>query len=199
MRDLIGEPLNGTWTLSVRDEALGVAGHLVGWNLTLNSQGAVEDFQRGLHIPDPVERDTDNFWINADGRYAVARALQSDSARIWDLAFAKPIRAIPAGQNETLIGVDNSARHLVTATLETVVIWDNGHGRPFGDSASRCRKRDVATHGRWHAFACTTTQRHRHSTGDLVYRRGGVDRVAGHRWLAGNCRPRCVRQPGCGR
>ena len=131
MRDLIGEPLSGTWTLSVRDEALGVAGHLVGWNLTLNSQGAVEDFQRGLHIPDPVERDTDSFWINEDGRYAVARALQSDSARIWDLAFAKPIRAIPAGQNETLIGVDSSARHLVTATLETVIVWDTSTGDRF--------------------------------------------------------------------
>ena len=128
MRDLIGESLNGTWSLSVRDEALGVAGHLVGWNLTLNSQGAVEDFQRGLHIPDPVERDTDNFWISDNGRYAVARALQSDSARIWDLAFAKPVRAIAAAQSETLIGVDNGARRLVTATLETVVVWDTTTG-----------------------------------------------------------------------
>ena len=131
MRDLIGEPLSGTWTLSVRDEALGVAGHLVGWNLTLNSQGAIEDFQRGLHIPDPVERDTDNFWISDDGRYAVARALQSDSARLWDLAFAKPVRAIAAGQNETLIGVDKSARHLLTATLETVIVWDTTTGDRF--------------------------------------------------------------------
>lgn len=128
MRDLIGEQLNGTWTLSVRDEALGVAGHLVGWNLTLNSQGAVEDFQRGLHIPDPVEKDTDNFWISRDGRYAVARALQSDSARVWDLAFAKPIRAIAVGQNETLIGLDKGARRLVTATLETVNMWDTTTG-----------------------------------------------------------------------
>ncbi|MCK5325088.1 MAG: AAA-like domain-containing protein, partial [Woeseiaceae bacterium] len=70
LKELIGEQLNGTWSLSVRDEALGVAGHLVGWNLTLNSQGAVEDFQRGLHIPDPVERDTENFWISEDGRHA---------------------------------------------------------------------------------------------------------------------------------
>jgi WD40 repeat protein len=131
MRDLIGEPLNGTWTLSVRDEALGVAGHLVGWNLTLNSQGAIEDFQRGLQIPDPVERNTDNFWVSEDGRYAVARALQSDSARLWDFAYGKPIRAIAAGQNETLIGVDSSARHLLTATLETVIVWDTATGDRF--------------------------------------------------------------------
>ena len=128
MRDLIGEQLNGTWSLSVRDEALGVAGHLVGWNLTLNSQGAVEDFQRGLHIPDPVEIDTDDFWISGDGRYAVARAMQSDSARVWDLAFAKPVRAIAVSQNEALIGLDNGARRLVTATLETVNVWDTTTG-----------------------------------------------------------------------
>ena len=60
LNDLIGESLSGTWSISVRDEALGVAGQLVGWNLKLNSQGAVEDFQRGLNIPDPVERETDN-------------------------------------------------------------------------------------------------------------------------------------------
>jgi WD40 repeat protein len=128
LKDLIGEQLNGTWSLSVRDEALGVAGHLVGWNLTLNSQGAVEDFQRGLQIPDPLERDTENFWISEDGRHAVARAMQSDSARVWDLAFAKPIRAIALSQNEQLIGVDPSARRLVTATLETVNVWDTTTG-----------------------------------------------------------------------
>jgi len=128
MRDLVGEQLNGTWSLSVRDERLGVAGHLVGWNLTLNSQGAVEDFERGLHIPDPVERDTESFWISEDGRYAVARAMQSDSARVWDLAFAKPVRAISVGQNEALIGLDNGARRLVTATLETVNVWDTTTG-----------------------------------------------------------------------
>jgi len=128
LRDILGEQLNGTWTLSVRDEALGVAGHLVGWNLTLNSQGAVEDFQRGLHIPDPVERDTDNLWISPDGRYAIARSMQSDSARVWNLAFAKPVRAIAVGQNEALVGLDNGARRLVTATLETVNVWDTTTG-----------------------------------------------------------------------
>jgi WD40 repeat protein len=128
LRDLVGEPTNGTWTLSVRDEELGVAGHLVGWNLTLNSQGLVEDFQRGLHIPDPVERETDSIWIGPEGRYAVARALQSDTARIWDLAFAKPIRAVAVSQNEKIIGLDNGARRLVTATVETVNVWDTATG-----------------------------------------------------------------------
>jgi len=128
LRDLVGEPMGGTWSLSVRDEEIGVAGHLVGWNLTLNSQGLVEDFQRGLHIPDPAERDTDNIWIGPEGRYAVARALRSDSARIWDLAFAKPIRGVAVSQNEIIVGLDNGARRLVTATVETVNVWATATG-----------------------------------------------------------------------
>jgi WD40 repeat protein len=128
LQDLVGEAMNGTWSVSVRDEELGVAGHLVGWNLTLNSQVLVEDFQRGLHIPDPLERDTDSIWIGPEGRYAVARALRSDSARIWDLAFAKPIRAVAVSQNEAIVGLDNGARRLVTATVETVNVWDTATG-----------------------------------------------------------------------
>lgn len=125
---LSGEPLRGTWSLSVRDEELGVAGQLVGWNLTLNSQGLVEDFQRGLNITDPVERETDNLWISGDGRYAVARAVQSDSARVWDLAFARPVRAVAVNELEQLIGLSAGARLLLTATQETVNLWDTATG-----------------------------------------------------------------------
>ncbi len=125
---LAGETLSGTWSLSVRDESIGVAGHLVGWNLTLNSQGLVEDFQRGLDIPDPIEVDANSVWIGEGGRYAVARATQSDSARLWDLDFAKPLRAIAVSQNETLIGLDAGARRLVTATLDSVNLWDTTTG-----------------------------------------------------------------------
>ena len=128
LRDLIGESLMGTWSISVRDESLGVAGQLVGWNLKLNSQGAVEDFQRGLNIPDPVERETDDVWFDKTGRYAIARAMQSDSARIWDLAFAEPVRAIAVNENETLIGLDTSARRLVTATQDSINLWDTATG-----------------------------------------------------------------------
>ncbi|MGB5166711.1 MAG: AAA-like domain-containing protein [Woeseiaceae bacterium] len=128
LRDLQGEQINGTWSLSVRDEALGVAGHLVGWNLKLNSQGVVEDFERGLNIPDPIERETDNLWFSKDGRYAIARAMQSDSARIWDLAFAAPVRAVAVGEGEQLIGLDAGARHLLTATQETVNVWNTSTG-----------------------------------------------------------------------
>ena len=128
LRELLGESTNGTWSLSVRDEALGVAGHLVGWNLKLNSQGVVEDFERGLNIPDPVERETDNVWFSDDGRYAVARALQSDSVRVWDLAFGKPIRVVAVGEAERIVGVDAGARRLATATQDTVHLWDLATG-----------------------------------------------------------------------
>jgi WD40 repeat protein len=128
LHDLLGESITGTWSLSVRDEELGVAGQLVGWNLQLNSQGLVEDFQRGLNISDPVERDTDNIWFGRDGRFAVARATQSDSARIWDLAFAKPVRAIAVSELEQVIGLSADARQLVTATQDTVNLWDTATG-----------------------------------------------------------------------
>jgi len=128
LEELKGETLDGTWSISVRDESLGVAGQLVGWNLSLNSQGAVEYFQRGLNIPDPVERETENIWFDPSGRYAIARATQSDSARIWDLAFAEPMRAIAVAENETLIGLDANARRLVTASQDRVNLWDTATG-----------------------------------------------------------------------
>jgi len=128
LRELVGESLSGTWSISVRDESLGVAGQLVGWNLKLNSQGAVEYFQRGLNVPDPVERETDNIWFDPSGRYAIARAMQSDSARLWDLAFAEPVRAISLHESEALIGLDASARRLITATQDRVRIWDTATG-----------------------------------------------------------------------
>jgi len=142
LQELVGESLSGTWSISVRDEGLGVAGQLVGWNLKLNSQGAVEYFQRGLNIPDPVERETDDIWFDSSGRYAVARAMQSDSARLWDLSFAEPVRAIALHESEVLIGLDASARRLVTATQDRVNLWDTSTGDriatlPIGAASNR--------------------------------------------------------------
>ena len=151
LRGLVGEPLTGTWSLSVRDEELGVAGRLVGWNLNLNSQGAVEDFQRGLNISDPQERETDNVWFSGDGRYAVARAMQSDSARIWDLAFATPVRAVAVNEHEQLIGLNRNARLLVTATQDTINLWETASGDrvatlPVGVARADARLTDDGTH-----------------------------------------------------
>jgi len=128
LREFIGEPLAGTWSVSIRDEELGLAGRLVGWNLNLNSQGLVEDFQRGLNISDPVERETNNVWFSDDGRYAVARAMQSDSARVWDLSFAKPVRAVAVNELEQLIGLSAGARLLVTATQDAIHLWNTTTG-----------------------------------------------------------------------
>jgi len=126
---LVGEQLAGTWSVSLRDEQTGIAGYLAGWTLTLNSQALVEDFQRGIGIPDPVERETDRFWTSEDGRYALARATQSDSARLWDLAFARPLATLAITENEALIGVSGAARRLVTATLDAINLWDIATGK----------------------------------------------------------------------
>ncbi|MDH3506481.1 MAG: AAA-like domain-containing protein, partial [Gammaproteobacteria bacterium] len=128
LRELLGEPQTGTWSLSLRDEATGVAGQLVGWNLQLNSQVLVEEFERGLNIPDPLETEADRAWVSADSGYAVAQTTRSDNARIWDLAFAKPVRAIAVSENERLIGLSAGARHLVTATQDTANLWDSATG-----------------------------------------------------------------------
>jgi WD40 repeat protein len=151
LSDLKGESLNGTWSLSVRDEEIGVAGQLVGWNLQLNSQGLVEDFQRGMNISDPLERETDNLWFSDDGRYAVARAMQSDSARVWDLAFAQPVRAVAVNELEQLIGLSAGARLLVTATQDTINLWDTNTGDrvatlPVGAGSATSRLTSDGTH-----------------------------------------------------
>ncbi len=126
---LVGEALTGTWTLSIRDEGTGTAGHLIAWNLSLNSQVIVENFERGLDIPEPVERESDNIWFGSKGRYAVARARQSDSARLWDLAHAQPARTIAVPAREAVLGVSANAEYLVTIAQDRVKLWDTASGR----------------------------------------------------------------------
>jgi WD40 repeat protein len=126
---LVGEALNGTWSLSLRDEATGVIGHLVSWNLSLNSQVVVESFERGLDIPDPLERPSENIWFSDDGRYAIARGLQSDSARLWDLRFSQAARTIAVPASERVLGLSANAEFLVTVTSDTVNLWRTADGR----------------------------------------------------------------------
>jgi subtilisin-like proprotein convertase family protein len=126
---LRGEAIDGTWTLSLRDEATGVNGHLHNWNLSLNSQVVVESFDRGLDIPAPLERESNNIWFSADGKYAVARALQSDNARMWDLASARPARSIAVPASQSVIGLSADARHLVTLAQDSVILWSTSNGR----------------------------------------------------------------------
>lgn len=125
---LVGENLKGTWSLTLRDETTGVTGHLVGWDLSLNSQVLVESFDRGLDIPDPIEQPSENLWFSPDGRYAVARASQSDSARIWDLNFAQAARAIAVPANERVLGLSANAEYLVTVVQNVVNLWRSADG-----------------------------------------------------------------------
>ncbi|MGB5580633.1 MAG: AAA-like domain-containing protein [Woeseia sp.] len=129
LAELRGEPLAGTWSLSLRDEATGVSGHLVSWDLNLNSQGLVESFERGLDIPAPVERESNNIWFGPQGRYAVARAQQSDSARMWDLTSAQPARTVAVPADEEVVGVTPDARYLVTRAQDNVHLWRTVNGR----------------------------------------------------------------------
>ncbi len=129
LSELVGEDLSGTWSVSIRDKSLGLAGYLVGWNLNLNAQVLVEDFQRGPNIPDPAEVEPSSVWIGDDARYAVARTDRSDTVRIWDLAYAKPLGAVTLASNEGVIGVDATGQELVTATQQSVHVWDIGTGR----------------------------------------------------------------------
>ena len=126
---LLGEAINGTWSLSLRDEATGVSGHLISWSLNINSQVVVESFERGLDIPDPVERPSENLWFSEDGRYAVARALQSDSARIWDLRFGQAARTIAVPAAEQVLGLSANAEYLLTTTQNSVNLWRTSDGR----------------------------------------------------------------------
>lgn len=129
LSSLVGEPLNGTWSLSIRDETTGVSGHLVGWNLNLNSQVVVENFERGLDIPDPVERESEDVWLSDTGRYAISRALQSDSARLWNLSYAQAARTIAVPANEIVLGLSENAEFLVTTTPDAVNLWNTASGR----------------------------------------------------------------------
>jgi WD40 repeat protein len=124
-----GEPLDGTWSLSVRDEETGVNGYLAGWELNLNSQVVVEEFERGIDIPDPVARESDVVWFSPNGRFAIARAMQSDSARLWDLTDAEPVRAIAVPASEQVLSLSNDARLLTTTGQRSVHVWQTADGR----------------------------------------------------------------------
>ena len=126
---LNGEKLSGTWSLSVRDENIGATGHLIAWNLSLNSQVVVENFERGLDIPEPVARESNDLWFSPDGRYAIARAMQSDSARLWDLAFAQAARTLAVPANERVLGLSSNAQYLLTDTQDTVKLWNIAGGK----------------------------------------------------------------------
>ncbi len=126
---LLGEPLAGAWTLSIRDEASGAAGSLRAWELSLDSQVAVESFDRGLEIPEPVARESDDLWFDPHGRFAIARARQSDSARLWDLGYGRAARTIAVPASEQVLGLGNAGEFLVTLAQNSLQLWRTTDGR----------------------------------------------------------------------
>ena len=127
--DFIGEKITGTWSLSLRDETAAVPGSLAGWTLSLNGRAHIDTFERSIAIPDPVARESNDIWFSDNGRYAVARAMNSDSARLWDLLYAQPARTIAVPASERVLGVGVNAEYLVTARQDTVSLWQASSGR----------------------------------------------------------------------
>lgn len=151
LESLKGELLSGTWSLSVRDEATGIDGHLVGWELSLNSQVLVESFDRGLDIPDPEEKAPDSLWLSPSGKFAIARSSQSDGVRLWDLSTAQAVRTIAAPASDSVIGISPEPGYVVTASGDTVNVWRISDGRrqaslPIGVASQQFRLSDDRKH-----------------------------------------------------
>ncbi|MEQ9562948.1 MAG: AAA-like domain-containing protein, partial [Woeseiaceae bacterium] len=148
---LKGELLAGTWSLSIRDEATGIDGHLVGWDLSLNSQVLVESFDRGLDIPDPFEKAPDSLWLSPSGKYAIARSSQSDGVRLWDLSTAQAVRTIAVPASDTVIGISPELGYVITAGGDTVNVWRTSDGRrqasmPVGIASQQIRLSEDRRH-----------------------------------------------------
>jgi WD40 repeat protein len=127
--EFIGETITGTWSLSLRDETVAVPGSLADWTLRLNGKAHTDALERSVAIPDPVARESNDIWFSDHGRYAVARAVNSDSARLWDLLYAQPARTIAVPASERVLGVGMNAEYLVTARQDTVSLWQASSGR----------------------------------------------------------------------
>lgn len=129
LSDFHGEPLDGTWSLSLRDETAAVPGSLMSWSLTVNGRDYADAIERNIDIPDPVARESDDIWFSEGGRYAIARSLHSDSVRLWDLLYAQPARTIAVPASEQVLGVARNAEYLVTAAQDAVSLWRISSGR----------------------------------------------------------------------
>jgi len=127
----VGETIAGTWSLSLRDETAAVPGSLADWTLKLNGRSHTDALERSVAIPDPVARESNDIWFSDNGRYAVARAVNSDSARLWDLLYAQPARTIAVPASERVLGVGVNAEYLVTAGQGTVSLWQASSGRRY--------------------------------------------------------------------
>jgi WD40 repeat protein len=128
LADLRGEPVRGTWSLSIRDEKPGVTGQLMAWDLSLNSEVQVEEFDRGMDIPDATPQPSDDVWTSADGRFAVARFSRSDYSRAWNLESAEALGLATVPLTERVIGVVDNGATLVTSAQDQIHLWNLSEG-----------------------------------------------------------------------
>ncbi|HEX7719093.1 MAG TPA: hypothetical protein VF389_04750, partial [Woeseiaceae bacterium] len=84
---------------------------------------------RGLEIPEPVARESDDLWFDPHGRFAIARARQSDSARLWDLGYGRAARTIAVPASEQVLGLGNAGEFLVTLAQNSLQLWRTTDGR----------------------------------------------------------------------
>jgi len=131
LSDLAGEQIAGTWSLSVRDDASAAAGNVSSWGLRLNGTLQQDLPERSLPIPDPVARESNDIWFSEGGRYVIARAVNSDSARLWDLLYAQPARPVAVPADERVLGLSSTADYMVTARLDSVNLWRISNGRRY--------------------------------------------------------------------
>lgn len=163
LADLRGEVLRGTWSLSVRDEKLGVTGQLLAWHLTLNSQVIVEEFERGMDIGDPQALDSDWMWLDPAGRYAVARVGRNENVRVWDLTSAQVIGAVSIPLNESIVGLADNGAMLATASQDAVHLWNTRNGKSSGLLAVGSGSPDsLLVAGGRNLMALTTTEQDVH-------------------------------------
>jgi len=90
-----GEPINGTWTLEIADEALWDIGSLNGWSLTVT-----------VATPEPIAR------TDIDGSYAFTRlpagtyVVREVQQRGWVTTHPRARHVIELGEGEVVEGVD---------------------------------------------------------------------------------------------
>ncbi len=163
LAELRGESLQGTWSLSVRDERTGVSGQLLSWHLTLNSQVIVEEFDRGMDIGDPLPQDSDWMWFDPAGRYVVARVGRNENVRIWDLTSAQVVGSVSIPLNESIVGLAAHGATLVTATQDSVHLWSVRNGKISAVLAVGAGSPDaVLVADREHLLALRTTESDAH-------------------------------------
>jgi gliding motility-associated-like protein len=105
LADLIGCPLNGTWTISVADNTPGSAGHVFGWSLFFDEElypetlimtpQIVDDqwFDRGNSVADPARVN-----LSERGEYAFLYRATDELGCAWDTTIVITVLPLPRAE-----------------------------------------------------------------------------------------------------